>query len=310
MSEKQLPKQLDVDETKRKNTDMGLRPSMTMWQRGLRRLRRDRPTIVSLFVVIIFSVLSLSAPTTCNLLQVDPNEQNLRNKYLPPLEQGHLLGTDELGRDHLCRLLYGGQVSLGIAISSAILTFGIGIAIGVFAGYYGGKMDDFINWFIITLNSIPFLFLLILITALFSPSPTTLVLIFAILSWTGVTRLVRAETYSLKEREYVIAAQAVGASQLRIMFVHIVPNIFSILITGLMLGMGGLILAESALSFIGFGIKPPTPTWGNMLSGALDYMRRAQHLIVMPGILISVTVFCFYQIGDGLRDAFDPKIAD
>ena len=120
----------------------------------------------------------------------------------------------------------------------------------------------------------------------------------------------RAETFSIKEREYVIAARATGASDLRIMFAHILPNVFSLLIVGLSQGMGGLILAESALSFIGFGIRAPIPTWGNMLNGGLDYMRRAPHLLILPGLLISVTVFCFYLIGDGLRDAFDPKIAD
>ena len=156
----------------------------------------------------------------------------------------------------------------------------------------------------------PGLYLLILITALLDTTPLTLVLIFGCLGWTGTTRLVRAEAYSIKEREYVIAAQAVGASNLRIMFVHIVPNIFSLLIITLAQGMGGLILAESSLSFLGFGIAPPTPTWGNMLSGGLDYMRKAPHLMVLPGLLITITVFCFYLIGDGLRDAFDPRIAE
>lgn len=284
--------------------------SLNMWQRGLRRLRRDRPTLTAIFTVLLFATLSLLAPVISEVRQVDPNEQNLRNNYAPLFSEGRPLGTDELGRDHLSRLLYGGQISLGIAFSSAVLTLGIGVAVGVVAGFYGGFVDDFINWIIITLISIPGLYLLILVTALLSPSPLTLVLIFAVLGWTGVTRLVRAEAYSIKEREYVIAARAIGASNMRIMFVHIVPNILSLLIVGLALSMSGLILAESALSFLGFGIRAPTPTWGNMLSGAFGYMRRAPHLLFLPGMLISVTVFCFYLIGDGLRDAFDPKIAD
>ncbi len=286
------------------------RPSLTLWQRGMWRLRHDRTTLAAMFTVALLASLSLLAPTISDALNVDPNTQDLRNNYAPLLSEGHLLGTDELGRDHLSRLLYGGRISLGIAISAAILTLGIGVAVGVYAGYYGGIIDDAIIWFITTLNSIPYLFLLILITSVLSLAPLTLVLIFAVLGWTGVTRLVRAETFSIKERDYVIAARATGASDWRIMFVHIVPNVFSLLIVGLSQGMGGLILTESALSFIGFGIRAPIPTWGNMLNGGLDYMRRAPHLLILPGLLISVTVFCFYLIGDGLRDAFDPKIAD
>ncbi len=284
--------------------------SLTMWQRGLRRLRHDYPTLAAMITVLLLAGLSLLAPVISDAMGMDPNEQNLRNNYAPLFSEGHPLGTDELGRDHFSRLLYGGRISLGIAFSAAFLTLGIGVAVGVCAGYYGGAIDDFINWFIVTLNSIPGLFLLILISSLLSPGPATLVLIFALLGWTGVTRLVRAETYSIKEREYVIAAQAIGASHLRIMFVHIVPNVLSLLIVALALGMSGLILAESSLSYLGFGIRAPIPTWGNMLSGAFGYMRRAPHLLFLPGMLISVTVFCFYLIGDGLRDAFDPKIAD
>ena len=273
-------------------------------------MRRDRPTLAAMFTIALLAALAVLAPFICELLGVDPYAQELRNKYLEVGAPGHPLGTDELGRDHLSRLLYGGQISLGIAFAAAILSLCIGVAVGAFAGFYGGIVDDFILWFITTLNSIPGLFLLIIITAVLSPSPPAMVLVFAIIGWTGTTRLVRAETYSLKQREYVIAARAMGASNLRLMFVHIVPNIFSLLIIGLSQAMVGLILAESALSFIGFGIQAPTPTWGNMLNNALDYMRRAPHLMILPGLLISVTVFCIYLIGDGLRDAFDPKIAD
>ena len=289
----------------------GFKPSLNLWQKALIRIRNDRPTMVAFAVLVVFSILAFMAPLLSeHVFHVDPVTQDLRNNYLPLFSEGHVLGTDELGRDHLSRLLYGGQISLGIAISSAILSLGIGIVVGVFAGYFGGIVDDLIMWLVTTLNSIPGLPLLIIITAVLSPAPLTLVFIFAILGWTGTTRLVRAETYSLKEREYVVAARAVGASDLRIMFVHIVPNIFSLLIVSLSLGMGGLILAESALSFLGFGVRAPTPTWGNMLNGGLDYARRAPHLVFLPGLLITVTVFCLYLIGDGLRDAFDPKIAD
>jgi ABC-type dipeptide/oligopeptide/nickel transport system permease subunit len=286
-------------------------PSLSMWQKALVQVRQDRTTLIAIGIIIFFVILAVFAPFISNtIFQVNPIEQDLRNNYAPMFSDGHLLGTDELGRDHLSRLLYGAQISLGIAFSAAFLSIAIGITVGVFAGYYGGLLDDIIIWSITTLNSVPSLFLLIIISAVLSPGPITLILVFAFLGWTGTTRLVRGETYSIKEREYAIAASAMGASDIRIMFIHIVPNILSLLIITLSQAMGGLILAESALSFLGFGIKAPIPTWGNMLDGGLDYVRRAPHLVVLPGMLITITVLCLYVIGDGLRDAFDPKIAD
>ena len=241
---------------------------------------------------------------------MDPIAINLKNNYAPLFAVGHPLGADELGRDQLSRLLYGGQVSLSIAFFTAIFSISIGIAIGVFAGFYGESVDDFIMWLVTTLNSIPSLFLLITINAVLSPGPATLVFMLSGIGWTGVARLVRGETLSLKQREYNIAARAIGASSMRIIFVHIVPNVFSLLIIILAQTMSGLILLEAALSYIGFGIQPPIPSRGNMLSNSVDYIRRAQHLVFLPGLLITTTVFCFYLIGDCLRDAFDPKIAD
>lgn len=285
-------------------------PSQTMSQRALRRIKRDRPTVSAIIIILVLGAVALLAPLISKVLAVDPITQDLRNNYAPLFEAGHPLGTDELGRDHLSRLLYGGRISLGIAFAAAFLSLGIGVAVGVCAGFYGGVVDDLIIWFVITLTSIPGLFLLILISALLSPTPATLVIILGILGWTGTTRLVRSEAYAIKEREYVIAARAVGASNFRIMFFHIVPNMFSLLIVDLSFSLGGLILTESALSFLGFGIRAPIPTWGNMLNGGLDYARRAPHLVFLPGLLITLTVFCFFLLGDGLRDAFDPKIAD
>lgn len=295
----------------KRDQDDGFKPSLNLYQKAFRRVRGDRPTLLAMAVLAVFGLLALAAPFLSEtVFQVDQVTQAVRDKYLPLFSDGHILGTDELGRDHLSRLLYGGRISLGIGVASAILSLGIGIVVGVFAGFYGGLADDFVIWFITTLISIPGIFLLIIISTLLSPSAWTLVLVFGILGWTGTTRLVRAETFSIKEREYIIAARAMGASNRRIMFIHIVPNIFSLLIITLSQAIGGLILAESTLSFLGFGVQPPTPTWGNMLSGGLEYMRKAPHLVYLPGLLITTTVFCLYLIGDGLRDAFDPKIVD
>ena len=222
----------------------------------------------------------------------------------------YLLGTDQSGRDHFTRLLFGGQVSLKIGFFSALGALTIGVLIGVSAGYFGGVFDDIIVWVITTLDSIPQLFLLLIISAVLAPNETSLILVLVFLGWTTSTRIMRGETFALREREFVVAARAIGASNLRIMFSHIAPNVISVLLIVLSRAIGGLILAESALSFLGFGVKPPTPTWGNMLSGGLDLLRDAPHLVFAPGLLISVVVLCLYVIGDGLRDAFDPHLSD
>lgn len=286
-------------------------PSKSLLQRALYRIRRDRLTLVSIMILLVFAVVSYSAPfITTNILQTSHTKPNLDNVYQPIGTEGHILGTDELGRDHLARLLYGGRISLSIGFVAASLAMTIGIVLGVISGYYGGILDDIMIWFVTTLNSLPGLFLLLMISALLSPGPVTLVLVLSFLGWTGSMRLMRGETFKLREREYVLSARALGASDLRIMFAHIAPNAVSLLLVSLARAIGGLILAESSLSFLGFGIKPPIPTWGNMLTDGLTLVSKAPHLLFAPGLLITVTVLCLYIIGDGLRDAFDPRISD
>jgi peptide/nickel transport system permease protein len=186
------------------------------------------------------------------------------------------------------------------------------------AGYYqGGSLgiiDDLIMWFVTTLNSIPTLFLLLIVASVMraqdigdNSSVLVLILILTFLGWTGTMRLVRGETLARRELEYTVAAKALGAGAGRIMFVHILPNMFSIIIVSLAIDIGTLILVESALSYLGLGVTPPTPSWGNMLNNAQSFFDRGPHLVFMPGILIVITVLCLYVIGDGLRDAFDPQ---
>jgi peptide/nickel transport system permease protein len=230
--------------------------------------------------------------------------------FLPPGVEGHILGTDDLGRDHLSRLLFAGQVSLGIGFTAALLSLGIGVSLGIVTGYFGGFVDDIVNWVIATLTSIPSLFLLLIISAVLSPGPFTLVLVLGLLGWTGTTRLVRGETLTIREREYIISARAIGASPLRIMFAHILPNLFSIITVTLAIDVGTLILVEAALSYLGLGVQAPVPSWGNMLTGAQTYFTKGPYLVFAPGILIFVTVLCLYVIGDGVRDAFDPTAKD
>ena len=294
---------------KRTSTNVGL----SLTQLALRRLRRDKLTIIALSVLIVLTILSFLAPFISNtLLHVSHTHTNVSNKFQPIGAEGHLLGTDDLGRDHLARLLYAGRISLGIAFSAAILSLSIGLSFGIVSGYHGGIIDDVFNWLITTLDSIPGLFLLLIISAVLSPGPATLILVLGFLGWTGTMRLIRGETFSLREREYVVSARAIGASNWRIMFTHIAPNVISISVVTLMVTIGNLILVESALSFLGLGVKAPTPTWGNMLTGAQTFfsIKSARHLVVMPGLLISITVLCLYIIGDGLRDAFDPTTRD
>ncbi len=282
----------------------------SLMQLALHRLRRDTLTLLAIAILITLTLLAITAPLFERGLNVSYTRTDVTQAFLPIGAPGHILGTDDLGRDHLARLLYAGQVSLGIALTAAILSLVIGVSLGVLTGYYGGLVDDTITWIITTLNSIPSLFLLLIVSAVLSPGPTTLILVLGLLGWTGTTRLVRGETLSLREREFIIGAKALGASPWRIMFAHIVPNLISIVVITLAIDVGTLILVESALSFLGLGVKPPIPSWGNMLTNAQTFFTKGVHLVVLPGVLITSTVLCLYVIGDGIRDAFDPTAVD
>ncbi len=284
--------------------------SKSLTQLAIMRLRKDRLTLVALGVIALLTILSVAAPIITDLLNVDPNTTDAaESAFLPVGAEGHILGTDNLGRDHLARLLYAGQVSLLIGFLSGILSLLIGVTLGIVTGYFGGLVDDLVNWVITTLNSIPGLVLLIVISAVFSPGPVTLILVLAFLTWTATTRLVRGETFSIRSREYIVSAQALGASNIRIMLVHILPNVFSLTIVTLAINIGNVILIESALSFLGLGVQAPTATWGNMLTKSREFLSQP-HLVLFPGTLITVVVLCLYIIGDGLRDAFDPTSTD
>jgi peptide/nickel transport system permease protein len=283
----------------------------SLMHKALRRLWHDRLAMISMAIIVLLALLSIFAPhITSQILHVDPNRTNSDARFLPIGTPGHLLGTDDLGRDHLARLLYAGQVSLGIGFSGAILTLVIGMFFGTTTGYFGGLVDDIMNWVITTLDSIPSLYLLLIIAAILSPSAEALVIVLALVGWTTTTRLIRGETFTIREREYIIGARAIGASPWRIMFVHILPNLVSVTAISLANGIGNLILIESALSFLNVGVQPPTATWGNMLSNSQTYFTLGGHLVVLPGLLIVITVLCLYIIGDGVRDAFDPTTVD
>lgn len=287
------------------------RASAGLWSNAWYKLRRDKLTMAASVILILLIISSLSAPLLAeHVFQTRFESQDLLRTYSKPSldPPAYMLGADEVGRSQIVRLLYGGQVSLFVGFMAAFMNLTIGVLLGLVAGYFRGKIDDTITWFITTLNSIPTIFLLIIIAALFSPSAVTLTIIIGVLFWTGITNFVRGQTFALREREFVVAARSIGGTSGRIMFRHILPNILPLIFVLLAIDVGTIILAESALSYLGLGIMPPTPSWGNMLSNASSYFSRAWWLVASPGLMIFTTVLCLYLIGDGLRDALDPRL--
>jgi peptide/nickel transport system permease protein len=278
---------------------------------ALRRLRKDYLTLVAIMMLVLMTVFSFSEPLVSDYFNVNYTAPSSDRRFLPIGAEGHPFGTDNLGRDMLARLLRGGQISISIGIIAALASTFLGVTVGLIAGYYQGGtfsiVDDAIMWFITTLNSIPLLLLLILLASVLTPSISVLIGILTLVSWSGTMRLIRGETISQRSNEYIVAAKAMGAGDLRVMFQHILPNTLSVLITSLAIQIGTIILVESALSFLGLGVRPPEPSWGNMLTSAQSYFRQAPHMSILPGLFIVITVLSTYLVGDGLRDAFDPR---
>lgn len=317
------------------------RPPQSYWGMALASLRRDRLTLTAIGFVAVIAVLAIFAGVISQSMGVDPNSTNPANAfqkpYIVPYVQWrlgmdpisapvalgkaggvpHWLGTDQLGRDQLSRLLYGGRVSLTIALAAATISLILGVAVGTIAGYFGGLVDDVIMWFINTMVSIPGIYLLIIVSAIFKPNPLTLTLFLGFLGWFGTARFMRGNVFKVKELDYTLAARSVGARNMRIMLQHLIPNSIPVIIVITAIDIGILILVESGLSFLGLGIQPPTATWGSMLTRANNFVFlrdpatqdfMALHLLIWPGVLISLTVLAFYLIGDGLRDALDPML--
>lgn len=281
------------------------------WETSVLRFRRDPTSMAALFGFIIIVLLSYGSPWIAdNILHTSPTKQNILNNLAPPFTPGNILGTDELGRDVLTRVLFAGQVSLGIGFTVAFVSISIGVILGLVASYYGGWVDDLINVILQIVRGIPTLYLLITLSVIFRPSPLGLAFIFGILGWTGICRQVRGVVFSVKQRDYVDAARVLGVPVQRILFRHILPNVSSIILVIAAFDIGGAIIGESGLSFLGLGVQPPTASWGNMLSGALDNITRSPWLIIAPGFFIFITVLCVFLLADGLRDAMDPRLKD
>ncbi len=233
------------------------------------------------------------------------------NCFNAALGQCHWLGTDQAGRDVLTRAIYGGRISLRIGIYVAGISMTLGVMMGLISGYYAATLiDDIINAIIQTMGSIPLLFLLIILSRIFQPGPEGLAFLLGIFGWMGVSRLIRGQIFSIREREYIIASRAIGASIWQIMFRHMFPNVISIIIVVGVFNIAGAIIAEAGLSYLGVGIGPPLPSWGNMMQGSLGNFTDAPWLVLTPGLFIFLTTLSIYLIGDGLRDALDPWVKE
>ncbi|MEJ2207877.1 MAG: ABC transporter permease [Anaerolineae bacterium] len=288
-------------------TDLARAPK-GYWQSVWDIVRRDKLTMGAFGLLLFIALLCfvLATPVS-HVLSIDPNDTDPLIAFEGPSPE-HPMGVDQVGRDQLARLLYGGRVSIGIGFFAAFIIMTLGMTVGSMAGYYGGVVDDLIMWFINTLNSIPFILLLLIVSLLFKPNATTLTVFIGLISWTDISRIVRGQVLQVKEMEYITAAEATGVPTRGLILRHVLPNVIPVVIIFSAQVIGGVILVESALSFLGLGVQPPTATWGNMLNKAQSYFTLAPHLVLWPGLLITITVLCLYVIGDGLRDALDPTM--
>lgn len=284
------------------------KPALGYWQRAFRHIRQDRITVFAFFLLLLITLLSIGAPWIGKLLDVDPNTTQLLKRMKPPSSE-HWLGTDDVGRDVLIRLLYAGRVSLLIGVLAALTAFVIGVAAGLLAGFYQRWVDDVINAIIQTTINIPLLFLLILLSVIFRPAIGGLAIILGLLSWQGNARQIRGAVLSVKRHDYIDAARVLGSRDGRIMWRHIFPNVTSIVLVVTGFDVAGAILAESGLSALGLGIQPPMASWGNMLAKSFQYTTKAPWLVISPGVMIFLTVLSIFLLADGIRDALDPRIS-
>lgn len=255
-------------------------------------------------IVLLLFIVSFLAPW---LAPYDPGQINLSNVLVPP-SSSYLFGTDQLGRDVFSRMIWGARISLKVGFVATGLAIIIGIIMGSLAGYYGGWIDAVIMRFVDIMLCFPTFFLILAVIAFLEPSIWNIMIVIGLTGWMGVTRLVRADFISLKERDFVQAAKAIGASDLRIIILHILPNAFASILVAATLGIAGAILTESALSFLGIGVQPPTPSWGNILTAGKDNIDIAWWLSLYPGLAILITVVGYNLLGEGIRDALDPRL--
>lgn len=288
--------------------------STSMWSAVFRRLRRNKMAIAGLVIVILVVLMAILAkPLSMSndpyrMLNVNEAPVEIGRPELMPPMRSHLLGTDELARDAWSRLLYGARVSLFIGVVASFLCIVIGTIVGLISGYFGGWVDVLVMRFTDMMLCIPSLVLMVILSAVLKGGVFQLILVIVTFGWMSSARLVRGQVLSLKEQEYVESARAIGASGWRIMFNHLLPNTMAPIIVSFSMSISGTIIHEASLSFLGLGIPQPIPSWGNMLTNSQNYMFSAPWLIWWPGLAIFVTVLGFNFLGDGLRDALDPRL--
>jgi|SRR5690625_1609426 len=281
----------------------------TPWwrSRGVRRFARHRLALVGM---VMITALTLACVVGPHLLPYDALYVDLRARFSPPLTGDHYLGTDPLGRDLAARLLMAGRISLLVGFAAMLLSTLIGAVVGIVAGYRGGWLGASLMRIVDAFLAFPSIFLLLALAALLKPSPFVITVIIALTSWMEIARIVEAEVRSLRERDFVQAGRMLGLSSAHIMFRELLPNVVGPIVVAATLTVARAILLEAYVSFLGYGIQPPLPSWGNMLNGAQQYLASAPWLAIVPGIAITIAVTSFNFIGDGLRDALDVRSSE
>jgi peptide/nickel transport system permease protein len=288
--------------------DFVARPAQSYWSASWERLRENRIGVLAGYLIVFLALVAVSAPLVSHYVtHYDAGRQDLDSQFLGPSGQ-HWLGADEVGRDTFTRLVWGTQVSLGVGFLTVAVQLVVGGGVGLVAGFYGRWLETVLMRLVDMVLAIPAIFLFILMSILFRPNTLTLALIIASAGWGVVARLVRAEVLTLKNRDFVLATRSVGASNLRLILRHLLPNALPILIVAASLGVGQVILIEAALDFLGLGIHPPIASWGNMLSSAQIYFTHSAWLVVFPGLMIFLSVLAANVFGNAVRDAFDPRL--
>lgn len=272
-------------------------------RRAWRRFARYRPGVAGLAVILIISTVAIFANV---LAPYSPTEVHPSMRGAGP-SHAHPLGYDHVGRDILSRLLYGARIAMLVALLATGIAVTIGVTVGATAGYLGGRVDAGLSRLVDALMAFPTLVLLITLVAVVGPSLVNVILVIGGTVWAAYARVVRGEVLSLREQEFILAARATGAADRRIIWRHLVPNVVGPVIVLATLGVGGIIILEAALSFLGLGVRPPTPDWGGMLADGRAYITIYPQIVIAPGVMIAITVLAFNLLGDGLRDALDPR---
>lgn len=274
------------------------------WSISWNIFKKNKVAMACLGIVIVLCFVALFAPW---IAPYDPDAQVLTERLMAPSAQ-HWFGTDDLGRDIFSRIVYGCRISLSVGIVSQIIATVIGYTMGVCAGYFGGKVDAVISFIIQVFSSFPFLLFAIAIMFVLGPGLVNLYLALGLLGWASTARLIRGDVMRLKKMEYIDACKISGGSSFKIIMKHLLPNCLSTLIVTVTLGIPSAIMSEASLSFLGLGVRPPMSSWGSMISFSQPYIRSATYYSIIPGLAIIITVLAFNMLGDGLRDALDPKL--